>query len=102
MPPPDPELSDDLKATVLLVPMTDIDRAELDALAADPESILVEGLGELAVISMRIGTGPMYIVLGDEYLEVDLANYRSPPDLEGEGRIAEILTELATLAVPRL
>ena len=103
MPPPDPELSDDLKATVIIVPMTDIDRAELDGLAANPENIVVDGLGELAVINNNILPGPMYVVLNDEeYLEVDLANFRTPADFPNEERIVEILTEFSTLAVSRL
>ena len=102
MPPPDPELSDDLKATVMLVPMTDIDRAELDALAANPENIVIPGLGDLAVINAQLVPGPMYVVVGDEYLEVDLANFRTPADFPNEERIIEILTELSTLAFLRL
>jgi len=103
MPPPSPELSDDLKATVLIVPLTDIDRAELDGLVANPENIVVEGLGELAVINNNILPGPMYVVLNDEeYLEVDLANFQTPIDFPSEERIVEILTEFSTLAVSRL
>lgn len=100
-PPPSPERSSDLKLQVLLFPLLDIERAELDGLAADPDNILVEGLGDLAVIENNILPGPIYVVLGDEYLEVDLANYSTPADFTEE-RIVELLTELAELVVPRL
>lgn len=103
MPPPRPELSDSLNARVLIVPLTDTDRAELDVLAQHPESIVVEGLGDLAVIRHSVLPGPMYVVLNDdEYLEVDIANFSTPVDFPNEERIAEILTAFATLAVSRI
>lgn len=100
-PPPNPELSDNLKVEVLVLPLLDIERAEIDGLAADPNNIVVDGLGDLAVIENIVVASPMYVVLGDEYLEVDVSNFRTPADFTAE-RLVEILIELATLVVPRI
>lgn len=103
--PPSEGLDKPIKLTVALVPMTFSAQQKFELLASSPNDRIVPGLGDLAVADCTFGNtdhcGELYVVIGEQYLAVDMSNFTFPGDY-APSELLGIVTGVADQAILRV
>ena len=103
--PPSEGLDEPVNLTVALVPMRPAAQQKFELLAASPQDRVVPGLGDLAVADCTFGDtdhcGELYVVIGDQYLAVDMGNF-TWPDEYATSELLGIVTGIADQAIFRV
>ena len=103
--PPSEGLDSPTKLEVALLPLRPSAQQLIDTLAGSPEHRVVPDLGDLAVAECTFGDtdhcSELYVVLGDQYLAVDMGNFAWPADYE-RAELLGIVSEVAGHAVLRV
>lgn len=100
--PPTPQHSTELTFTVRVDVADEFLLQQVDEALAEPDSYVIDDLGDRAVVENRVIAGPILVVVDDLVVQVDTSNFGMPPDFEDDDQLAEILTEAARLILPRL
>lgn len=103
--PPSEGLDEPTNLTVALLAMRPAAQMKIDTLAASSDHRVVPGLGDLAVAECSFGDtehcGELYVVIGDQYLDIDMGNFVWPGDYD-PAELLGIVSEVAGQAVLRV
>ena len=102
---PSEGLDSPTKLEVALLPMRPSAQELIDTLANSTDHRVVPGLGDLAVAECSFGDtdhcAELFVVLGDQYLAVDMGNFTWPGDYATEDLLG-VVSEVAGHAVLRV
>ncbi len=103
--PPSEGLDEPINLTVALLPMRPAAQQKFELLASSPDDRVVPGLGDLAVADCTFGDtdycGELYVVVGEQYLAVDMGNFTWPGDY-ATTELLGIVTGVANQAILRV